>query len=117
MSETPANIAGRYFEAWRAKDLEAYRALLADDATFAGPLGTAEGADECVEGMRGLARVTTDVVVRKMLGDATDVITWFDLHTASAPPCPVANWTHVEAGRITRIRVTFDPRPLLPPSR
>ncbi|MBV8940342.1 MAG: nuclear transport factor 2 family protein [Solirubrobacterales bacterium] len=26
----------------------------------------------------------------------------------------IVNWSHVEAGRITRIRVTFDPRPLLP---
>jgi ketosteroid isomerase-like protein len=39
----------------------------------------------------------------------------FDLHTAAAPACPVANWTHVENGRITRVREAFDPRPLLPP--
>jgi hypothetical protein len=25
----------------------------------------------------------------------------------------IVNWSHVEAGRITRMRVTFDPRPLL----
>jgi len=108
-------IAERYFAAWRANDLDAYRALLADDADFAGPMGVAHGADECVEGMRGLAGMTTDVVVHQMQGDDTDVITWFDLHTAAAPACPVANWTHVENGKITRIRVAFDPRPLLPP--
>lgn len=117
MTETAPDIARRYFAAWRAKDLEAYRALLADDADFAGPMGQAHGADECVEGMRGLASITTDVVVQQTFGDETDVITWFDLHTADAPPCPVANWTQVANGKITKIRVTFDPRPLLPPSQ
>jgi hypothetical protein len=44
--------------------------------------------------------------------DGPDVLTWFDLHTTVAPPAPTANWQHVEDGRITRIRVAFDPRAL-----
>lgn len=100
-----------------AKDLESYRALLADVADFASPLGRAHGVDECVEGMRGLASITTDVVVQQTFGDETDVITRFDLHTADAPPCPVANRTRVANGKIIRIRATLDPRPLLPPSQ
>jgi hypothetical protein len=51
-------------------------------------------------------------VVLKRWVDGPDVITWFDLHTHDAPPVPTVNWSHVEDGRITRIRVTFDPRPL-----
>jgi hypothetical protein len=31
----------------------------------------------------------------------------------SGAAVPVANWSHVEGGKITRIRVTFDPRPFL----
>jgi hypothetical protein len=45
--------------------------------------------------------------------DAPDVLTWFELHTAAAPPCPVANWSHVDNGKVDRIRVAFEPRPLL----
>lgn len=112
MSKTPADLAVAYFDAWRAGDMDAYRALLAEHVDFAGPFGAAHGIDECVEGMRGLAANTTDLVVHTMVADETDVLTWFDLHTAKAV-CPVANWTHVEHGEITRIRVTFDPRPLL----
>ncbi|MGW6413941.1 hypothetical protein [Streptomyces sp. NPDC055055] len=41
------------------------------------------------------------------------MITWFDLHTTGAPPTPTANWTHVEDGRLTRIRIAFGPRTLL----
>jgi hypothetical protein len=40
-------------------------------------------------------------------------LTWFELRTATAGPLAIVNWSHIEAGRITRIRVTFDPRPLL----
>jgi hypothetical protein len=51
--------------------------------------------------------------VRRMVVDGADAITWFDLHTTVAEPMPVANWSHVENGEITRVRVTFDPRGLV----
>jgi hypothetical protein len=38
------------------------------------------------------------------------VLTWFDLATSLADPVPVANWMRVQDGKITRIRVAFDPR-------
>ena len=44
-----------------------------------------------------------------MFVDGPDVLTWFDLHITVAPR-PTANWLPTEDGKITRIRVTFDPR-------
>jgi hypothetical protein len=52
--------------------------------------------------------------MHKRFVDGPDVLTWFDLHTAAAKRMPTANWSHVEDGKITRIRVAFDPRPILP---
>jgi SnoaL-like domain len=109
----PAAVAATYFDAWRARDFDRLRSILADDVDFVGPLGTAEGADACVKGMQGLAQITTDIVVQHRFADGPDVVTWFDLHTTLAPPAPVANWSHVENGLVTRIRVTFDPRAIL----
>ena len=43
------------------------------------------------------------------------MITWFELHTADTEPLPAVNWRHVQNGKISSIRVTFDPRPLRPP--
>ena len=37
-------IAQTYFDAWRGRDFDRLRAILADDVTFQGPLGTTEGA-------------------------------------------------------------------------
>jgi ketosteroid isomerase-like protein len=111
-SMEPREIAATYFRAWKERDFDALRAVLADDATFAGPLGRAEGAEAMRAGIERLSEIVTDVDVRKAFVDGPDVLTWFELHTTAAPPTPVANWMHVEEGRITRVRVTFDARPL-----
>ncbi|MBC5823257.1 MAG: nuclear transport factor 2 family protein [Candidatus Eremiobacteraeota bacterium] len=105
--------AEEYFEAWKKRDFSRLRAILDDNVTFAGPLGQADGAESCVRGLTGLSQVVTDVVVEKMFVDGADVATWFNLYTEDAPPCPTVNWSHIKNGKITRIRVTFDPRPLI----
>lgn len=115
MSKDPAAIAATYMSAWKEGDFGTLRSLLADDVTFSGPLAELTNADDCVAGLRRMSQIMTDIVVRKRLSDDTDVITWFDLHTSVAPPVPTANWSHVEDGKITRIRVAFDARPLAPP--
>ena len=117
MAKAPRTVLAAYFEAWRAKDFDAYQALLADDVTFDGPLGQAAGAKECRLGLEAMSEIVTDIVVEHVFVDGPDVLTWFQLHTSVAPPCPTANWSHVEDGKITHIRATFDPRPLVhPPS-
>jgi ketosteroid isomerase-like protein len=110
---TPMELAETYFAAWQDQDAEALRAVLADDVTFTGPMATLDNADDAVQGLMGLAAATTKLEVRKRLADGDDVITWFELTTDDAGPLPTANWSHVEDGRITAIRVAFDPRPLL----
>jgi hypothetical protein len=111
-----AALAATYYQSWKAKDFATLRSLLADDVTFRGPLGTADGADECAKGVEGMSQMVTDVDVRKIFGDGDDAVTWFDLHTSVAPPCATATWMHAENGQIKSIQATFDPRPLLPPS-
>lgn len=112
-SSTPTEVAAAYFDAWRRDDIEAVRPLLHDDVDFAGALGTTRGAEETLKGLGGMFGMTEEVTVVRRWADGPDVITWFSLRTAKAGPIPVVNWSHVEQGRIDRIRVTFDPRPLL----
>ena len=110
-SADPRALAAAYFRSWRDKDFATLRSLLADDATFRGPLGRADDAEACLQGLRRMAEIVTDIVVHKVFVEGDDVLTWFDLHTTVAPPSPTANWSHVADGRIDRIRVTFDARP------
>jgi hypothetical protein len=113
MSTDSTTLAATYFDAWRAKDPELLRPALADDVQFVGPLAEVKGADEYVKSIAGLYGITTDLVIHKVLADDSDAITWFDLHTSVAAPVPVANWCHVEDGKIAEVRVAFDPRGLV----
>ena len=61
-----------------------------------------------------MVRITSDIVIQKVFVDGPDVLTWYDLHTTVADPVPVANWVHVEKGKITFLKVAFDARKLAP---
>lgn len=113
-TEATRRAVTTYFEAWRERGFGRLRTVLATDVTFVGPLGAADGAEECIAGLRGMAEsLMRDLVLRARVVDGADAITWFDLVTDVAEPVPTANWSRVENGVITRIRATFDPRPLL----
>jgi len=115
MTEDPRALAATYFAAWKAKDFSMLRAVLADNATFRGPLGSADDAESCIQGLTAMRQIITDIAIHKTFVDGPDVLTWFDLHTTVAPPSPTANWSHVENGKIAAVRVTFDARPFPAP--
>lgn len=112
-TEATRTAATTYFEAWRDRDFNRLRTVLAPDVGFVGVMGVAQGIDECVAGLQGMAEsIMEDLVLHARVVEGPDAMTWFDLVTANTPPIPTVNWSHVEDGLITRIRVTFDPRPL-----
>jgi hypothetical protein len=113
MTDAAADVAATYLEAWKRGDFARLRTILADDVTFDGPLGHAGNAEECIAGLKRMSEIVTDIVIRKTFVDGPDVLTWFDLHTNRTAPLPTVNWRHVDHGKITSIRVTFDPRPLI----
>lgn len=46
----------------------------------------------------------TGLDLQMMADEGPDVLTWFDLYTRITDPLPTVNWSHVENGRIARIR-------------
>jgi hypothetical protein len=110
---TPEEVAAAYFKAWQDGDIDGVRPLLHPGVDFLGAMGATRGIEETLRGLGGMFAMTRQVEVIRRWADGPDVITWFELSTDTAGPLPVVNWSHVEDGRITRIRVTFDPRPLL----
>jgi len=114
MTNTLKDIANSYFNSLKSRDFEAISTRLSEDITFIGALAEVNGIDECITGLQGLASITTDIVIKHMWNDEFDVITWYELHTTkTSKPLPVVNWMHVQNDKISKIRVTFDPRPLL----
>jgi limonene-1,2-epoxide hydrolase len=111
-TDSPASVAAAYFDAWKSNDIERVQPLLHDEVAFDGALGSTRGVDETIAGLGRMFAMTEQVEVLHRWVDGPDVLTWFELRTETAGPLAIVNWSHVEAGRITRIRVTFDPRPL-----
>jgi hypothetical protein len=112
MMTATKTLATTYFKAWKDQEFETLRSVLADDVTFTGPMGTADGVDECVRGLEGMSKQMDDIVIHAMVSDGPDVITWYDLKMQGVAPLPTANWSHIENGKIAAIRATFDPRPM-----
>lgn len=107
---TNKEAAATYFRAWQARDFGELRTVLAEDADFEGPLGTAEGADQLLKGLEGMAGILVGIEIRKVIADGDDVMTWYDLSTSVAPAVPCANWMHFEDGKIANVRAAFDAR-------
>jgi ketosteroid isomerase-like protein len=110
---TTRETARNYFTAWDAQDFDRLAGVLADDVDFVGPMGTAHGVEQALGGLRGVRGMVDKIAVTKIWTDGPDAITWFEFRRAGTDPVSTVNWSHVEDGRITRIRVTFDPRPLI----
>ena len=113
---TARGHAESYFRAWNAGDAESLNGLFDPQVLFRGPMGTANGPAECTAGLMGMrAGFLEEVVVEKLLEDGDEVVTWFEMRTrlAGVAPFPVVNRMHVGSRGIDRIRVVFDPRPLL----
>jgi hypothetical protein len=106
-------IAQTYFDSWNTREFDRLRPHLTDDVTFSGPMGTASGADDYVRSLAGFAEMLDGVRVLRMVAEGDDVLTWFELVPKGGDPIPVVNWSTFVDGRIARVRVTFDPRPLL----
>jgi len=109
----PGTLARDVLAAWTGGNVEAVRAMIHDDVVFDGPLGHTEGADEYMEGLRGIARIVKGADPHKVIVDGDDVCIVYDLLTDVADPIPTAGWYRVRDGRLAELRVFFDPRPLM----
>ena len=74
MADDAAKVASAYFDAWKVNDFDTMRSLVDDDITFAGPLAQLEGAENYMEGIKGMSRIKSDIVIRKTFADGPDVV-------------------------------------------
>ena len=110
------DVVDRYFTALKRKDFATMRALLHDDVTFKGPLGTTDGADDYIGTLEQVTANMTGVERRALFADGEDVCQVYDLVlSAPAVTLPVAQWLKVRENRIATVRLFFDPRPLVQP--
>ncbi len=114
MTQTNAReIVDRYFAAQQARDFATVRTLVHYDVSFVGALGTTETAEDFVRGLQGMTASMTGMERRVIFVEGENVCQIYDLSLAEPPvTLPIAQWLTVRDGKISSLRVYFDPRPL-----
>ena len=85
------------------------RRYVSDDMKYVGPFGSRDGAEAYLQEIERL-RLKFDI--QKIFADDENVCVLYDI-TVSGITLFACGWFQVNAGRVSSLRVTFDPRPLL----
>ena len=82
---------------------------LADGMKFDGVLGSRDSAEAYINDMK---RMKFKYNVKKLFADEDDVCLLYDINMGGATIF-TCGWYHIEDGKISSLKVVFDPRPLL----
>jgi limonene-1,2-epoxide hydrolase len=85
------------------------RRYVGDDMKYVGPFGSRVGAEAYLQEMERL-RLKFDI--QKIFADGNDVCALYEI-SVSGIRLFACGWFQLEDGKISSLRVTFDPRPLL----
>lgn len=107
--EKAREVVLAYIKALNDEDFEAARKLVNDDLTFDGVLGKRNGADAYFQDME---KMKFKYKVQKVFSNGNDVCLFYDVDMGSASAL-TSGWYHLKYGKISSLKVIFDPRPIL----
>ena len=98
------------------RDFKAARSYLKDNVSYVSPLNSFDRAEPYLKYNESLRLPKPDM--KKVFADGDDVCLLYEL-TLPAQPAPlfVCFWAHVDGGKISSMRLVFDPRPFVQPQR
>lgn len=96
-------------EALNNEDFKTARGYAADEMSFLGVLGSREGADAYFHDME---RMRLKYDIKKVFENGDDVCLLYDLYLSGVTIFG-CGWYQVKEGKVTSLRVVFDPRPVL----
>ena len=98
-----------FIDALNADDFKSARMYLNDDLVFKGVMGSRDGADVYMQDMK---KMKFKYELKNSFVNRRDVCLIYDINM-SGSVIRTCGLYHVKDGKITSIRVIFDPRPLL----
>jgi hypothetical protein len=105
----PKEVVLRLGKALNDESFQIARRYVSDDMKYVGPFGSRDGAEAYLQEIERL-RLKFDI--QKIFADDKNVCVLYDI-TVSGITLFACGWFQVNAGRVSSLRVTFDPRPLL----
>jgi limonene-1,2-epoxide hydrolase len=115
-SSNAKEVVISYLKALNDQDFKAARSYLNDNMTFQAPIASHSSADayfrenERLRSEYGIKNVLYGI--KKVFVDGDDVCVFFDFNIGSVTLF-ACGWFQVEDGKISSIRVLFDPRPIV----
>jgi len=103
-----------FVEALGNQDYKSARSFVNDSMSFRGPLASYDNAETYFKDMERLRLPKFDI--KKVFADGNDVCLLYDLNVGGNPPAAVfvCGWYRVgDDGKLSSLRVVFDPRPFL----
>jgi SnoaL-like domain len=112
VTESPGQIALKYFEHWSKKDYEGSAQFLDENLSFKGPIDTFNNSQDYLRAISRLGKILKEVQVKRTFVEGNDACFIYDLVTDTpAGTSPCAEWIHVHNGKVKSIQVFFDARP------
>ena len=106
---TPREAVLYLIKALNTEDFQKAKEFVADDFSFTGVLGSREGADAYFNDME---KMKLKYDIKNVFAEKNDVCIIYDLAIDGKTVFGCGLY-HVEEGKVTSLRVVFDPRPLL----
>jgi len=107
-----------YLAACDRRDFETAGRYLSDNVSYRGPTGMGS-FDKAEPYLKYLERLNLPKLdIKKVFADGDDVCEFHELKFDSlSEPTFVCSWFHVDGGKISSIKVLYDPRPYLQEKR
>jgi ketosteroid isomerase-like protein len=115
-AKSAKEIVMEYLQAVEREDFESARSYLKDDVSYVSPLNSFDNAEAYLKYNFSLHLPKLDV--KKIFADGNDVCIFHET-TLAKPPATVFTsiLVQVDGGKISSIRVLFDPRPFVQPKK
>jgi hypothetical protein len=116
-AKSPKEIVMEYLQASiERRDFKTARSYLKDNVSYVSPLNSFDRVEPYLKYNESLHLPKPDI--KKVFTDGDDVCLLYEM-TLTTPPVtfPVSFWAHVDGGKISSIRLVFDPRPFVRPGR
>jgi hypothetical protein len=112
-SDKAKQLVLRLGTAINEENFQAARTCVADDMRYEGPFGTRVGAEAYLE---EIERLRLKFHILRTFADQEDVCVLYNIDTAGVTLF-ACGWFQIKDGKVSSLKVTFDPRPLLTSSR
>lgn len=108
--KTAKEVVMAFINALNSEDFNTAAEYLADDMIFDGVMGKRNSAEAYIADMK---KMKFKYDVQKSFEDENDVCLLYDIDMSGQATIFTCGWYHISHGKIKKLKVVFDPRPLL----